>query len=109
MPSILTIDNQVMCPHGGQAILTSTNSLFTVDGSPALLESDIHTIVGCPFTVGVVYSPCVLIEWTSGAETLTVNDTGVLLETSVGLCSNAAGAPQGPAVIVDATPEVDAI
>jgi len=57
----------------------------------------------------VVYSPCVLIEWTSGAETLTVNDTGVLLETSVGLCSNAAGAPQGPAVIVDATPEVDAI
>lgn len=109
MPAILTVDNQIMCPHGGQAILTTSNSLLTVDGSPALLESDIHQIAGCPFVVGVVYSPCVLIEWSSGAESLTVNDTGVLTEISVGICSNAAGAPQGVALIVDANPELDAV
>lgn len=109
MPAILTIDNQVMCPHGGQAILTTSNSLLTVDGSPALLESDMHQIAGCPFVVGVVYSPCVLIEWTTGAESLTVNQTAVLTEASVGLCSNAAGAPQGVALIADSTPEVDAV
>ena len=109
MPSILTIDNQVQCPHGGQAILVTTNSAFLVDGSPALLETDMPVVVGCPFTVGVVYSPCVLIEWTGAAEMLTVDDAGVVLETSVGLCSNAAGAPQGVAIINDATPGVDAI
>jgi hypothetical protein len=109
MPAILTIDNQIQCPHGGQAILTTSNTLFTVEGSPALLESDLHAIVGCPFVLGLVYDPCVLIEWSGGADFLTVNDVGVLLETSVGACSNAAGAPQGVAIINDATPEVDAV
>lgn len=109
MPSILTIDNQIQCPHGGMAILTTTNSSFLVDGSPALLESDIHEIAGCPFVVALVYSPCVLLEWSGGAEMLSVDGAGVLLETSIGLCSNAAGAPQGPAMINDATPAVDAI
>jgi hypothetical protein len=109
MPAILTIDNQIQCPHGGQAILTTTNSIFTVNGSPALLETDMHVIAGCPFIVALVYSPCVLLEWVSGAGSLSVNGAGVLLATSVGLCSNAAGAPQGPALINDSTPEVDAI
>jgi hypothetical protein len=109
MPSILTIQNQIQCPHGGQAILVTTNSAFLVDDSPALLESDLHVIAGCPFTVGTVYMPCVEIEWSGGAEMLTVDGVGVLLETSIGLCNNAAGAPQGVAIIMDAAPEVDAI
>jgi hypothetical protein len=109
MASILTIDNQVMCPHGGQAILVTSNSAFLVEGSPALLETDLPTIAGCPFIIGLVYSPCVLIEWTAAAETLTVDGAGVVLETSIGLCSNAAGAPQGVAIIADATPAVDAV
>lgn len=109
MPSILTIESQIQCPHGGQAILETSNSVFLVEGSPALLESDLHVIAGCAFTVGVVYSPCVQIEWSGGAEMLTVDGVGVLLETSIGACANAAGAPQGVAIIQDATPEVDAI
>jgi hypothetical protein len=109
MPAIITIDNQIQCPHGGQAILTTANTCFTVAGSPALLASDMPVIVGCPFTVGVVYSPCVMIQWSGEAQSLTVGDVGVVLETSVGLCANAAGAPQGPAVINDSTPLVDAI
>jgi hypothetical protein len=109
MPSIVTIDNQIQCPHGGMAILTTTNTALLVDGSAALLETDMPEIAGCPFTAGVVYSPCVLIEWTGAAEMLTVDGAGVVLETSIGLCSNAAGAPQGVAIINDANPEVDAI
>lgn len=109
MAAIITIDNQIQCPHGGTAILTTTNESLTVDGSPALLETDIPTIAGCTFNVSGAPSPCVIIQWTSGAETLSVGGVGVVLETSVGLCSNAAGAPQGPAVISDSTPEVDAV
>jgi len=78
MASILTIDNQVMCPHGGQAILVTSNSAFLVEGSPALLETDLPTIAGCPFIIGLVYSPCVLIEWMTAAETLTVDGGGQL-------------------------------
>jgi len=109
MPSILTIDSQIQCPHGGEAILLTTNSTLLVDDTPALLESDIHEVVGCTFTVGVVYDPCVLINWSGGAEMLTVGNVGVLLESSVGACCNAAGAPQGVALIGGASPEVDAI
>lgn len=109
MASILTIESQIQCPHGGQAILETTNSVFLVDDSPALLESDLHVIAGCPFTVGTVYMPCVEIEWSGGAEMLTVDGVGVLLETSIGQCNNAAGAPQGVAIVSDAYAEVDAI
>jgi hypothetical protein len=108
MPSILTVESQIQCPHGGQAILLTSNSAFLVDGSPALLESDIHQIAGCSFVVGTVYEPCVLINWSGGAEMLTVENVGVLLESSVGSCCNAAGAPQGVAMINGASTEVEA-
>jgi hypothetical protein len=109
MPSILTIESQIQCPHWGMAVLETTNEALLVDGSAALLESDIHEVAGCPFTIGPVYSPCVLIEWSGGATMLTVDDVGVLLESSIGLCSNAAGAPQGVALVSDASTEVDSI
>ncbi len=109
MPAIVTIDNQVQCPHGGMAVLTTSNTLFTVDGSPALLETDTPVIAGCVFNISGVPSPCVLIEWSGAAESLTVGGAGVVLETSIGLCCSAAGAPQGPAIINDSTPDVEAI
>lgn len=109
MPSIVTIANQILCPHGGQATLVTGNTTLLADGAPALLETDVPAIVGCPFTPGSTYSPCVQIEWESAAETLTVGDAGVVLETSVGKCVNASGAEQGIAVILDATASADAI
>jgi hypothetical protein len=96
---VLTVASQVMCIHGGQAILTTSNSQLTAGGSPVLLESDIHPVVGCPFTVGVVYMPCVTIQWQAPATALKVNGTPVLLATSIGQCMNASGAPQGVAIV----------
>ena len=66
---------------------------------PVLLETDIHAVVGCPFTVGVVYMPCVTVQWEAAATSLSVNGAGVLVETSIGQCLNAAGAPQGVAIV----------
>jgi len=99
MIPILTTTSTVMCPHGGQAQLLTANTEAKVDGAPMLLQTDVHPILGCPFTP-VAYSPCVSIRWVTAATQTTVRGTPVLLQSSVGLCLNAAQLPQGSALIL---------
>lgn len=99
---MLTTTSTVMCPHAGQATLTTSNTQAIVDGAPVLLMSDQHTIAGCTFAPGGVPSPCVSIQWVTGSTQSKVQDTPVLLQTSVGLCLNALQAPQGTALVVQA-------
>lgn len=96
---ILTTASQVKCTHGGTAILTTSNTMARIDNMPALLESDIHAVVGCPFTVGPKYQPCVRIEWSLGATQCKVNGTGVLVQSSIGKCYSAESIMQGVAII----------
>ena len=97
---ILTTMSQIKCTHGGTAMLTTANTLIKVDGAPALLESDIHPVVGCPFTVPPGKpQPCVRIEWTAGAELCKINGIKVLIRSSVGKCISAEGAIQGVAIV----------
>jgi hypothetical protein len=97
---LLTTMSRVMCPHGGQAILTTADRHLAaqVPSGAVLLETDVHSVVGCPFTVGVKYSPCVRIEWSAGSQAVAVGQTPALTMSSVGRCLNAEGAPQGVAV-----------
>jgi len=98
---ILTTASQVICTHGGMAVLTTSNTKIKVDGMPALLESDIHSVVGCPFTVPPSKpQPCIKIEWMAGATLCKSNGTGVLIKTSIGKCISAEGATQGLASII---------
>ncbi|AYF90637.1 hypothetical protein D6Z43_27165 [Pseudomonas sp. DY-1] len=99
MIPILTTSSTVMCPHGGTAQLITSNTEALVDGAPMLLQTDIHPIIGCPFTPGA-YSPCVSIRWVSAATQTSIRNVPVLLQNSVGLCLNAAQAPQGTALVV---------
>jgi len=101
MPNNLTTASQVMCPHGGQAILTTSNTKVFAGGAPVLLESDIHPVAGCPFTIGPKYSPCVRIEWTAGASKVTVNGIKPLVQSSVGKCYSPESALQGVAIVVN--------
>ena len=97
---ILTTMSQVTCTHGGTAILATPNTLIKVDGVPALLETDIHPVVGCPFTVPPAKpQPCIRIEWTAGANMCKSNGTKVLVQSSVGKCISAEGAIQGVAIV----------
>lgn len=98
MIPILTTTSTVMCPHGGQAVLTTSNTEALIDGVPALLQTDVHPIVGCAFTP-VAYSPCVSIRWISAATQAKLHGVPLLLQNSVGLCQNAAMAPQGLAIV----------
>lgn len=99
MSPILTTGSTVQCPHGGQAVLATTNTEMVLDGAPALLLTDLHPIAGCPFAPGVA-SPCVSIRWVSGALQTSLHGVPVLLEDSVGLCLNALQVPQGTATVV---------
>jgi len=101
---ILTTASTVLCMHGGSAILLTGNTRTSVAGAFALLESDIHFVVGCPFTVGPKYSPCVRIEWAAGASQVTAG-AAVLLRSSIGKCFNVEGAPQGVAIVAAVQPK----
>jgi len=93
--------SQIKCMHGGTVILTTANTMVKVDGAPALLESDVHPVVGCPFTIpGPKPQPCIRIEWTAGATMCKSNGQKVLVQSSVGRCINVEGATQGVALIV---------
>jgi len=97
----LTINSTIMCSHGGRAILTTGNTHAFANGSPVLLETDVHTVVACPFTVSSKYSPCVRIQWSAGAGRASVNGTATLVSSSIGQCFNAEGMLQGVATIVN--------
>ncbi|MBW4671118.1 MAG: hypothetical protein KME60_27765 [Cyanomargarita calcarea GSE-NOS-MK-12-04C] len=105
----LTTSSQIMCPHGGQAILFTSNTQANAVSTPVLLESDIHPVAGCPFTVGPKYSPCVRIEWSAGSSKTSVNGTATLVQSSIGKCINAEGAPQGIAIVVNTQPKASAL
>ncbi len=103
--NILTISSTVLCMHGGSAILTTSNSRVMVDQAPALLESDVHAVAGCPFQIpigmGTKPSPCVRIEWSGGSTQVQVSGVGVLVQSSIGKCFSPEGAMQGIATIVN--------
>jgi len=100
MIPILTTASTVICPHGGQAVLITSDVDALIEGAPALLATDLHPVVGCPFAPGGVYTPCVVIRWAAPATQTNVHGVPVLLQTSVGICLNGAQGPQGVAIIV---------
>lgn len=102
----LTTNSRIQCPHGGQAILVTPNTRVTIDMAPVLLESDIHMIAGCPFTIGPKYSPCIRIEWKLGTKRSNIQGTPALNKNSIGQCINAEGAIQGIAFIVNSQMKV---
>jgi hypothetical protein len=104
MSGVLTASSVMMCPHGGtvQASPSATNVL--IGGAPVLTASDVFVIAGCPFVIGVVPSPCLTVQWVQPAAQSTVSGNPTLTEASVGLCIGAG--PQGPVMIVAASPNV---
>jgi len=98
MIPILTSSSTVMCPHGGQAQLPTSNTEALIDGAPALLQTDVHPILGCAFVL-VKPSPCTSIRWVSASTQVKVRGVPVLLQNSVGLCLSAEQVPQGIAIV----------
>lgn len=107
---VLTTASQVTCMHGAKAILTTSNVMARIDNMAALLETDVHAVAGCPFTLpGPKPSPCVRIEWSAGAVMAKSNGTPLLIQTSIGKCISAEGAVQGIAIIAQTQAKAKAI
>jgi len=110
MPSYLTKTSTILCSHGGMANLLTANTKVFAAGAPVLLESDIHPVMGCPFTLpGGKPSPCIRIEWFAGSTKTAANSTAPLLENSIGQCYNAENAIQGVAAIVNTQMKASAL
>ena len=101
MIPILTTLSTIQCPHGGRVILSTSNTTSQAEGGYFLLQTDVHSVVGCPFTTPVPKpQPCVTVRWLTGATQTKVNGVPVLLQTSTGLCFSAEQIPQGPPIVV---------
>jgi len=105
---ILTTGSTVQCPHGGMAQLTTADVKVSAASGKALLESDVHPVTGCAFTIGTKPSPCLRIEWSAGATSLQSGGTPILLESSLGTCYSPENAPQGLALVTQAESKVRA-
>lgn len=101
MPPVLTTAAELRCPHGGAVALVTANETFFCDEHAALVETDVHAVIGCPFVLpGPKPSPCVRVTWGGGSADLDADGVPVLTAASVGTCHSAEGVAQGPALVV---------
>ena len=98
MADVLNIQSVVQCPHGGTVQLVTTNARVKAGGDFALIVGDTSVVAGCSFMIGPKPSPCVLVQWVSGAGRV-VAGTPVLNQQAIGICQSPEGAPQGIAMI----------
>jgi hypothetical protein len=104
---VIDVAASIQCPHGGSvAVVLSQNLGTSVGGALATLVTDAMTIQGCANNVSGAPVPCLTIQWEDPAGSVSVGGAAVLLESSVGKCLNAAGAPQGTAIVNGAQTKV---
>lgn len=96
----LNLSATLMCPHGGSVSIVTTNARVKGGGGYLVTANDVFVVAGCPFVAATVPSPCLTVQWSSPDTAVTVGGAPTLSQGSVGLCLNAAQAPQGPVTIV---------
>ncbi len=97
----------IVCPHGGQVQVVSTNARVLVGGQPVATLGDQYLVAGCAFTVPPGKpQPCLRAQWLAPARRVLVGGQPAILQSSVGLCLSAEQIPQGPPTVVAAQPRV---
>lgn len=106
MPGLLTTSSIMMCPHGGQVMVTSTNTKVKAGGDFVVRSSDVFTIAGCPFNIAGAPHPCVQLQWVATNMRSKIMSDFSLSESSVGLCLAPDMTPQGTVLINFTQPQV---
>lgn len=105
----LTTASTLLCPHGGQVQIVSSNTKVQAAETPMATAADTFTVSGCPFqlpTVPPIPSPCVTVQWIAPDTRVTVNGTPSLSQSSTGMCFSATQLPQGPPSVVSTQSKV---
>jgi hypothetical protein len=102
---VVTVASTAMCPHAGVVTIISSDARVMAGGAPVATIADQFMVAGCSFAP-VVPMPCVIVQWIVAATRVLVNGTPPVLQTGVGLCIAATGAPNGPPIVVLAQPRV---
>ena len=99
--SLLHVGAIILCPHGGQVSLMTSNSRVFVSRQPVVTQNDTSIIAGCTYAIPS-YSPhpCVLVKWFIPATRVFMKSQPVILQNSVGMCQSADQSTQGPPNIV---------
>jgi hypothetical protein len=108
MPPALTTASLLLCPHGGMVNVTPASTRVTA-GTPMICGTDTFIIAGCAFNIAGVPSPCVSVTWVVTATRVKNGGNLALNSSSMGLCVNAAQAPQGPVSINSSSPRVNVL
>jgi hypothetical protein len=104
MGGFLTTSSTLMCPHGGTVMVASSDVRVQAADGPILRSSDVFTVVGCPFTIGVVYHPCATLKWVQPSLQSQAMSDSTLTQESVALTQAADQAVQGTAQVVVTQP-----
>jgi len=96
---ILTTADVMMCPHGGQVTLASSQSKVKAQAQ-VLRQGDTFTIAGCAFsTPAAGPHPCVTVEWQNPSQKVSAVSDKVLTKLSIGMCKAGDQAVQGVVLI----------
>ncbi len=96
----LNVNSVLLCPHGGRVQIISSNTRTKGGGGFLVTAEDTFTVIGCPYYPGYS-SPCVTVRWLVTDTRVKVIGSRTLSQSSVGLCLNAAQAPQGTVTVVN--------
>jgi len=91
---ILNSGSTVMCPHGGQVSMITTNMRVMVEGQPAVTIDDQGQVAGCPS------GSCASVVWLVPASRVFVNGKPVILSHSSGMCRGADTSPKGTPIMI---------
>jgi hypothetical protein len=91
---ILTTADVIMCPHGGQVTLASSQSKVKAQAQ-VLRQGDTFTIAGCAFFTPTGPHPCVTVEWQNPSQKVSAVSDKVLSKLSIGMCKAGDQAVQG--------------
>lgn len=83
------------CPHQGAVTVVPSNTRVLLGGMPAVNALDVHTIIGCTFTVANKPQPCVTVRLEASKRVLIAGQPAVIL-TPLAQCYSAENVPQGP-------------
>src|SRR5437764_2154673 len=83
---VLHLGATVMCAHAGQAQPTAPNPRVLVSGQPAVTQSALYVVAGCPFVPPGGNGPCVTAQWVVAATRVFAAGQPVLLQTSQATC-----------------------